>query len=253
MSKTNCDIRIGTSGWYYQHWRELFYPDDLPKSEWFEYYAQRFNTVEINNTFYHQPKEKSVQRWHDLAPPDFLYAAKANRFITHVKKLKDCSEQLQRFFDNINLLKRKLKPVLFQIPPNLHKDTERLEAFLKLLPKNRIAVFEFRHKSWYSEDVYKLLEKFNVGFCIHDMSGKESPRIVTSDTIYIRFHGTSGRYSGSYPESQLQNWAEWIKAHAKNIRGIFAYFNNDAQAHAIKNAKRLKELLYSKHNRKFGE
>jgi len=243
MSKVDCDIRIGTSGWYYEHWRELFYPPDLPKNKWFEYYARHFNTVEINNTFYHLPKENSIQRWQKIAHKGFLYAVKANRYITHIQKLKDTSESLKRFFDRINILKGKLGPVLYQLPPSLHIDLERLEDFIKLLPKRKTAIFEFRHKSWYCDDTSKLLKKFKAGFCIHDMPGKESSRTVTSDIIYIRFHGTTGRYSGSYSKSQLQDWAKWLKEQAKNARGIYIYFNNDAHAHAIKNAKQLKELI----------
>ncbi len=241
MSRADCDIRIGTSGWYYEHWKELFYPTVLPKSKWFEYYSQHFDTVEINNTFYHQPKEQSIQRWQKIAPEGFLYAVKANRFITHIKKLKDTSDSLQRFFDGINLLKRKLGPVLYQLPPSLHIDLDRLEAFIKLLPKRKTAIFEFRHKSWYCEKTYKLLRKYSAGFCIHDMPEKESPKIVTSDIIYIRFHGTTDRYSGSYPKSQLQNWAKWIKEQSHKVSNIYIYFNNDAHGHAIKNAKQLKE------------
>ncbi len=244
MSKADCDIRIGTSGWYYEHWKELFYPAGLPKSKWFEHYAQSFDTVEINNTFYHLPKEQSIQRWQKIAPEGFLYAVKANRYITHIQKLKDSSESLQGFFDRIDLLKCKLGPVLYQLPPSMHIDLECLGAFIGLLPKRRTAVFEFRHKSWYCDDTYKLLKKFGAGFCIHDMPGKESPQVVTSDTIYIRFHGTTGRYSGSYPKSQLQDRAEWVKDHSKKVSGIYIYFNNDAHGHAIKNAKQLKELFH---------
>jgi len=243
MSKADCDIRIGTSGWYYEHWKELFYPAGLPKSKWFEYYARQFDTVEINNTFYHQPKEQSIQRWHKIAPAGFLYAVKANRFITHIKKLKDTSEPLGRFFDGINLLKCKLGPVLYQLPPSLHIDLDRLRDFIKLLPKEKTAVFEFRHNSWYCEDIYNLLEKFGTGFCIHDMPNKESPQVVTSEIIYIRFHGTTGRYSGSYTKSQLLDWAMWIRNKSKKVSGIYIYFNNDAHGHAIKNAKQLKEMI----------
>ena len=243
MSNPACDIRIGTSGWYYDHWKKLFYPAGLPKSKWFEHYAQHFDTVEINNTFYHLPKEQSVQRWHNLAPKGFLYAAKANRYITHIKKLKDVSEPLERFFDRINLLKGNLGPILYQLPPSLQKNLDLLSNFIKLLPKRRTAVFEFRHSSWYSDDTFKLLRKLKAGFCIHDMPGKESPRVVTADTIYIRFHGTTGRYSGSYSKSVLQNWAEWLKEQSQKARGIYIYFNNDAHAHAIKNAKQLKQQL----------
>jgi len=243
MSKAESDIRIGTSGWYYDHWKERFYPADLPKSKWFEYYAQYFDTVEINNTFYHLPKEQTLQRWHEIAPKDFLYAVKANRYITHIKRLKDSAEPLERFFERVNLLKNRLGPILYQLPPSLQKDLDLLEAFIKLLPMRKTAVFEFRHKSWYSDDTFELLDKSGASFCIHDMPGKESPRIVTGGVIYIRFHGTSSRYSGSYPKSQLQNWAEWLEDQAKNVHAIYAYFNNDAQAHAIKNAKQLKEYM----------
>jgi uncharacterized protein YecE (DUF72 family) len=243
MGKAECDIRVGTSGWYYDHWKETFYPPDLPKSRWLEHYAEYFDTVEINNTFYHLPKEKTLQRWHKVAPKGFLYAVKASRYITHIKKLNDASEPLERFFERVKLLKNSLGPVLYQLPPSLHKDIARLEAFIGLLPKKPPAVFEFRHESWYSNDTFDLLNKLGVGFCIHDMPGNESPRVVTSDIVYLRFHGTSGRYAGSYPKSQLHDWAEWIKDHAQNARAIYAYFNNDAHGHAIKNAKTLRMLV----------
>lgn len=242
MSKAGCDIQIGTSGWYYDHWKELFYPAALAKSKWFEHYAGHFDTVEINNTFYHLPKEQTLQRWHDIAPEGFLYAVKANRYITHIKRLKDAAEPLQLFFERIRLLENKLGPVLYQLPPNLHKDLDLLGKFIKMLPREPPAVFEFRHESWYSDDTFELLTKANAALCIHDMPGKESPRIVTADTVYIRFHGTTGRYAGSYPKSALQNWATWLKEQAKGAHSIYAYFNNDAQAHAIKNAKQLREL-----------
>ncbi|MHC4438494.1 MAG: DUF72 domain-containing protein [Planctomycetota bacterium] len=250
MSKADCNtclttvkIRIGTSGWYYDHWKERFYPADLPRSKWFEYYARHFDTVEINNTFYHLPKEQTLQRWHKIAPKDFLYAVKANRYITHIKRLKGTAEPLVRFFDRVGLLKSRLGPILYQLPPSMHKDLDLLESFIKLLPKRKTAVFEFRHESWYEDDTFELLEKSGAGFCIHDMPGKESPRIVTGDIIYVRFHGTTGRYSGSYPKSQLQSWANWLKDQTKKVRAIYIYFNNDEHAHAIKNAKQLKGLF----------
>ena len=242
MNKAKCDIRIGTSGWYYDHWKEKFYPADLPRSKWFEYYAKHFNTVEINNTFYHLPKEQILQRWHKIAPKDFLYTVKANRYTTHIKRLKDVAEPLERFFERANLLKSSLGPILYQLPPSLHKNLDLLETFIKLLPKRKTAVLEFRHQSWYEDDTYKLLDKYGISFCIHDMPGKESPRIVTGNVIYMRFHGTTGRYSGSYTKSQLQNWVDWLKTKGKNMHTIYIYFNNDAQSHAIKNAKQLREL-----------
>ena len=243
MSNAECDIRIGTSGWHYDHWKELFYPPDLPKNKWFEHYAQHFDTVEINNTFYHLPKEVSLQRWHKQAPKNFLYAVKANRYITHIKRLKDTSEEVKRFFDRIGLLKSRLGPVLYQLPPSLYQDLDLLESFIRLLPEKRIAVFEFRHNSWFSEDTFKLLNKFGAGFCVHDLSGKETPRIVTADIIYVRFHGPTGKYEGDYSKSMLQSWARWLKEHTKEAHSIYAYFNNDIGGHAINNAKTLRGQL----------
>ena len=243
MGQVKCDVRVGTSGWHYGHWAGPFYPPDLPKDKWLEFYAQHFDTVELNNTFYHLPKPQYLKRWHNLTPKNFLYAVKASRYITHIKKLKDVSEELTRFLDLAALLGRKLGPILYQLPPSLHKDIARLESFIELLPKSKIAVFEFRHESWYCEDTYKLLGRFGVGFCIHDLSGNESPKVVTGDIIYVRFHGTTGRYSGCYSKSMLAKWAKWLKDHARDVRSIYVYFNNDACAYAVRNAKELKELL----------
>lgn len=243
MSSADCDIRIGTSGWYYDHWKEKFYPAGLSKSKWLEYYAERFDTVEINNSFYHLPKEQTLKRWNDIAPDGFLYAVKANRYITHIKRLKDAAEPLDRFLDRVRLLGNKLGPVLYQLPPSLHKDLDLLRGFVKLLPNKPPAVFEFRHESWYSDDTFELLTEANATFCIHDMPGKESPRIVTAGHIYVRLHGTTGRYAGSYPEAALQSWAHWLKQQARDAHRIHAYFNNDIHCHAINNARQLRELL----------
>ncbi len=241
MSKAKYDIRIGTSGWHYNHWSGLFYPPKLPKSKWFEHYAEHFDTVEINNTFYQLPKEETFKNWHKQAPKNFLYTVKANRYITHIKRLKDPQESLERFFERARLLKENLGPVLYQLPPNFHKDLDRLGTFIKLLPEDRTAVFEFRHESWFCEDTYKLLNEFNIGFCIHDMPGMKVPRVVTADIIYIRFHGPTGKYQGNYSKSELQNWAKWLTEHIKNARALYAYFNNDIHAYAVRNAKQLKE------------
>ena len=242
-SEHSRNIRIGTSGWHYGHWAGPFYPADLPKDKWLEYYAQHFDTVELNSTFYHLPKPQFLKRWHNLTPKNFLYAIKASRYITHIKKLKDVSEELTRFLDLAALLGRKFGPVLYQLPPSLRKDINRLESFIKFLPKKQPAVFEFRHESWYCEDTYKLLRRFGVGFCIHDLPGLESPRIITSDIIYVRFHGPTDRYAGCYSKSKLANWAKWLKDQAKDVRSIYVYFNNDEAAYAVRNAKELKKLL----------
>jgi len=241
MSTAHCDIRIGTSGWHYDHWRKRFYPEGLPKSKWFEYYAKDFDTVEINNTFYQLPTQQTFQNWYKQAPRNFLFTIKANRYITHLKRLREPQEPLERFFERVCSLNENLGPILYQLPPSFHKDLDRLKAFTELLPKKHLAVFEFRHESWYAEDTYKLLNKFNVGFCTHDMPGKPSPCVITGRLIYVRFHGTTGKYAGNYPDSALRNWADWIKDNLKGIRSAYAYFNNDYNAYAISNAKTLRE------------
>jgi len=241
MGKVNTDIRIGTSGFHYEHWKGRFYPAEMSKNDWLVYYTQHFNTVELNNTFYRQPKDTTLEKWRQSAPKDFLYAVKANRFITHIKRLKDPIEPLERFLTSAALLKSKLGPVLFQLPPGLHKDLDVLEAFLKLLPGKNQSVFEFRHKSWFDNDTYELLKRYNAAFCIHDMQGMETPRAVTADFIYIRFHGSAGRYSGNYTKAMLKDRASWLKEYVGDVNSVYAYFNNDADACAVYNAKTLKE------------
>ena len=243
MSKVHCDIRVGTSGWHYDDWRGPFYPEKLPKTKWFEHYARHFDTVEINNTFYQLPKEQTFKNWHNQAPDNFLFTVKANRYITHIKRLKDAEEPLERFLGRASLLKDNLGPILYQLPPSLHKNLDRLGTFIQLLPRDRTAVFEFRHESWFSEDVYELLREFSAALCIHDMPGVATPRMVTSDVIYIRFHGSTGKYEGDYPESTLRDWAGWLKKHIKGIRSVYAYFNNDIHGYAVRNAKTLRDQI----------
>jgi uncharacterized protein YecE (DUF72 family) len=243
VGKGSCDIRIGTSGWHYDHWKGRFYPDKLPKTKWLEHYSQHFNTVEINNTYYHLPRDTTVENWRRQAPPGFIYAVKANRYITHMKKLRNAGEEVQRFFAVVDLFGPTLGPILYQLPPSLHKNLELLNEFIKPLPHKAGTVFEFRHKSWYDQDTLDLLNKHGVGFCVHDMLGKESPRAVTGHIVYVRFHGTTGRYAGNYPDEMLQEWTDWIKAQSGSARILYAYFNNDVQGHAVKNATTLKRLM----------
>ena len=243
MSSGSCEIRIGTSGWHYDHWIGRFYPKELPKDRWLEHYAGHFDTVEINNTFYHLPRAQTMERWYDRVPAGFVYAVKASRYITHVKKLNDPEESIGRFFELANLLKDRLGPILYQLPPSLHKDLQRLDAFLKILPKRDRAVFEFRHQSWYEQDTFDLLNRHGVALCIHDMGEAAPPRRVTAETVYIRFHGTSGRYAGNYPDAMLRDWAGWMSDQAASVRAIYAYFNNDVAGHAINNARTLKHIM----------
>ena len=241
-----CEVRIGTSGWHYDHWVGPFHPDKLPKDQWFEHYSRCFNTVEVNSTFYHLPKETTVRKWRLQAPKGFLYGIKASRYITHIKRLKDCDEEIGRFYEVVDLFEDTLGPVLFQLPPSLHQDIGLLKAFIQALPRRHPAVFEFRHPSWYDRETFDLLDRLNAGFCVHDLEGKESPRMVTGKMIYLRFHGTSGRYSGSYPDSMLSEWAVWIKDQGRHIKETYAYFNNDIGGHAIQDAQTLKRLVEGK-------
>jgi uncharacterized protein YecE (DUF72 family) len=245
MAHKTWEVRVGTSGWYYDHWSKRFYPEELSKKEWFEYYASHFDTVEVNNTYYHLPKEKSVKRWHDLAPENFLYTVKANRFITHVKKLKDAAEPLENFLDAIEPLAEFLGPILYQLPPSLHKDLPRLEDFIEILPPKIMAVFEFRHNTWFTDDVFDLLDRSGVGFCIHDLGNCDVPRVITANLIYLRFHDPPGEYHHSYPSSILEELADWAKENRAKAPRVFAYFNNDYNAYAVENAIKLRELLVS--------
>jgi uncharacterized protein YecE (DUF72 family) len=243
MAKAGFETWIGTSGWYYDHWQGRFYPEELPKNEWLAYYSKEFDTVEINNTFYHLPQEQTLRKWHNITPAGFLFAVKASRYITHIKKLKDTKEELQRFFERVKLLKSHLGPVLYQLPPSLGKNLGRLGSFLKLLPERHKAVFEFRNETWYADETFKLLDKFNSGFCIHDLGGELTPKIITGGVIYIRFHGTLGRYAGSYTRPMLTRWVKWIKENRESVPAVYAYFNNDALGHAVTNARTLKSLV----------
>ena len=236
-------IYIGTSGWQYKHWRDIFYPKDVKVKDHFNYYLEFFDTVEINNSFYRLPPKETFTKWAAAVPDDFTYVIKANRFITHMKKLKDPVESLTLFLDNIAALGKKLGPVLFQLPPGWQVNVERLEDFLKHLPKNLRCVFEFRNDSWYQEEVYSLLKRHNCAFCIYELAGHRSPIEITADFIYVRLHGPGNKYQGSYNEQSLQQWAALCREWSKNGRDVFVYFDNDEKAYAAFNALRLKGIL----------
>jgi len=238
-------IRIGTSGWNYTHWREVFYPDELSQKEWFSHYAAKFNTVEVNNTFYQLPETSTFQNWHEQAPQGFVYTLKGNRYITHLKRLKTSEETVNRFLDRARELKETLGPILWQLPPRWYKNVERLERFLGLLPKDLIHVFEFRDEDWFADDVLELLDQERASFCTHDMVGLEVPRAVTGRIAYVRFHGTAEeKYHGSYDDETIQGWARWLANHYEEGKSIYAYFNNDVEGHAPQDAARLREAVH---------
>ena len=236
-------MRIGCSGWIYKHWRGLFYPEGLPVKRWFAHYAAEFDTVEINNSFYRLPKPETFDSWRDQAPTGFCYTVKANRYVTQAKKLKDPEETVPNIMAPIRHLGPTLGPVLYQLPPRFKLNLERLERFLEVVPKDATNVFEFREPSWYDDRVFALLEQAGASFCAHDMPGLQSPRLALGPAAYVRFHGGEGKYWGRYSDERLLDWADWMVAEAKSGRTVWAYFNNDAEAHAVHDARTLQAMV----------
>lgn len=249
-------VRIGCSGWQYEHWRGEFYPEGLPQARWFAHYALHFDTVEINNSFYRLPEAGTFDTWREQAPRHFLYAVKASRFLTHMKKLKDPEDPLLRFFDNVKHLGPHLGPILYQLPPNWALNLERFETFLRALaptwkradtaaPSPRHVV-EFREPSWYDDRVFTLLNRYNVALCLHDMPGSATGRLVVGPFIYVRFHFGESKYGGAYDDRRLDEWSAWLTKHATNGLDVFAYFNNDVKAHAPRDAVQLRQRIQEK-------
>jgi uncharacterized protein YecE (DUF72 family) len=236
-------VRIGTSGWNYPHWKEAFYPQGLPASEWLGYYAERFSTVEINATFYRLPEEGTLDAWRDAVPESFCFAVKASRYITHMKKLKDPERSTGRFFEAIDRLGDRLGPVLFQLPPRWHADPDRLSGFLKALPAGYRYVFEFRDESWWSDEVADLLREHGAAFCIFDLDRRTTPLTITTDFVYLRWHGADGAYRGRYDKAALDEWAAAIAGWRREGKPVYGYFDNDAEAQAPADARRLIDRL----------
>ena len=237
-------VFIGTSGWHYKHWVGLFYPPKLPTEKMLEFYTEHFDTVELNNTFYHLPQPTSFDKWRESTPRRFLFAVKGSRFITHMKKLKDPESALTKFFHGPERLEHKLGPVLFQLPPRWKVNPERLAEFLAALPNGHQYVFEFRDESWLTNEAYDVLRQYNAAFCIHDLGGKQTPLEITANFTYIRFHGPGeAKYAGSYSTAALRSWAKRIDEWRRDLKQVYVYFNNDIGGHAIENAKTLKQLV----------
>lgn len=235
-------VRIGTSGWAYRDWNGPFYPDEVKAAERLGWISRRFSTLEINASFYRMPSDKAVAAWRDQTPEGFVFAWKASRFITHNKKLNDPHDPLAYMFERARGLGEKLGPVLFQLPPNLHRDLDRLERFLKALRWKARYVIEFRHDSWYADDVLDLMRDRGVALCISDHHDAPSPWEVTGDFVYLRGHGPGGRYYGRYGDGALREWADRIRAWRRE-RDVFVYFDNDQKSAAPRDAEQLIDLL----------
>jgi uncharacterized protein YecE (DUF72 family) len=236
-------IHIGTSGWSYNHWAGKFYPWEIKKDQWLSYYSKEFHTVEINSSFYHLPKLGTFSNWNKKTGKDFIFSVKASRYITHIKRLVDCREALGRLFEAAGALEGKLGPFLFQLPPNLKKDRKILENFLELLPKNRKFAFEFRNESWFTEEIYALLEDFKCAVVISSSPGFPYTEKLTANLCYIRMHGLQNLYNSRYSGEELERIASLIKKNLnKNIES-YVYFNNDAMAYAVENARALVKMF----------
>lgn len=234
------ELRIGTSGWQYGHWLGVFYPDDVPKKRWLEYYAERFDTVEVNNTFYNLPRAETFDSWRERAPDNFLYALKFNRYGSHIMHLKNPGATIGKFLERAERLRGHLGPILVQLPPQWKADAERLDDFLAAAPKRHDWAVEFRNESWLTDDVMNILKKHNAALCIHD-NIENHPRIVTAGFVYLRFH--HGTLTSGYTKRALGGWAVQIEKYQADGMSVYAYFNNDVRGNAIKNAITLREML----------
>jgi len=234
---------IGCSGWHYDHWRALYYPAGLPKSKWLQFYVKEFSTVELNNSFYHLPSEKAFVTWRESTPDNFLFAVKVSRFITHIKRLRNLGSAVENFLSRACLLQDKLGPLLYQLPPNMKRNDGVLENFLSLLPQKYQHAFEFRHESWIDASVFHILKQYHVGLCVFDMPGFTCPLVATTDFAYIRFHGSHSLYSSCYSDEELSQWAQKIIQLDEKAKAVYIYFNNDAEAFAIRNALTLAKFI----------
>lgn len=236
-------VYIGTSGWVYEDWWERFYPPEVKPEGRLEYYSKHFDSVELNASFYHLPRRKTFEGWGKKTPDRFVFSAKISKYITQNLKLKNTESPTKLFLKESQGLGKKLGVILVQLPPNLHGNAERLENFLKTLPTTPRFAFEFRHESWLDEAIYELLRKFKAGWVIQDSVHWPAAEVVTSDFVYLRFHGPGALYSSNYPDSELKVWAEKIKGWLAQGLDVYAYFNNDVNAYAVRNALKLKELI----------
>lgn len=234
-------IRVGTSGYMYRHWRGVLYPEGLAQRLWLSRYASFFDTVEMNATFYRLPSAQAVERWRESVPPRFTFAVKGSRYLTHLKRLLDADDGLRRFYEPVARFGPKLGPVLWQLPPHMKPDAERLDRFLSRLPRGRHAV-EFRDPAWYSEETCAVLDAHGAAFCEHDNVKGDPPRL-TGGFRYVRFHGTTGRYDGRYGPAALRGFAASYAASARRGEDVFVYFNNDLGGHAVHDALALLALL----------
>lgn len=239
-------ILTGTSGWNYNHWKGVFYDEEMKPDQWLEHYVRHFSTVEINNSFYQLPDEKTLRKWKETVPSGFIFSVKASRYITHMKKLKDPGDALNNFLKRVEVLGDTLGPVLFQLPPRWGINPERLRNFLELLGSDFRYVFEFRDDSWWDDSVYGILSEYNAAFCIFDLDRRLSPKEITTDFVYVRLHGPEDPYQGRYDKQTLSGWIGTFTAYLKECDTIYCYFDNDQKGYAVVNAQELQNMTKKK-------
>lgn len=237
------DIYVGTSGWNYYSFREVFYPSYLKSKEWLAFYATHFNTVEVNATFYKLPTLKTFEKWYKETPKEFIFSLKAPKVITHIKRLKEVNSELKEFLTQISALKEKALVLLFQLPPSLKYEAQVLKEFLKILPQDYLKVLEIRHQSFHCEEFVELLREYKVGLCFSDCAGRYPSwyEVQTTDFLYFRMHGSKKLYVSNYEEEELRVLVQKINLYS--VKRAFIYFDNTFLGYAILNAKRLKELI----------
>jgi uncharacterized protein YecE (DUF72 family) len=236
-------VHIATSGWHYKHWIGTFYPSGMRPAQMLRWYAEKFDTVEINNSFYRLPPATALESWCRETPPEFCFAVKASRYITHNRKLNDPESAKEKFISLVEKLGRRLGPILFQLPPSWKVNVERLDQFLAALPRTHRYAFEFRNPTWNVAPVYEALRRHNAAYCIYELADFQSPIEITADFTYVRLHGPGNKYQGDYSRQILRNWAKRIEAWRRSLRHVFVYFDNDQAGFAPKNALDLKKMI----------
>jgi uncharacterized protein YecE (DUF72 family) len=236
-------IHIGTSGWSYKHWLGSFYDRGEKPKNYLVAYSQHFRTAEVNNTFYRLPSKQAVREWRETVQKDFIFAVKASRFMTHMKKLKDPEEPIERMLDVVGELEENLGPILVQLPPRWKKNPERLEHFLEVFPKGYKLAFEFRDPSWFDQDIYDLLSAHKAALCIYDLEDNISPKELTAPWTYVRFHKPPGEYNWHYDHEALSKWADDFVSWSEAGHTVYCYFNNDLEGAAPENARQMLDLI----------
>ena len=236
-------LLIGTSGWAYNHWKKIFYPEDLNDKDKLKYFSKHFKTTEVNYSFYHLPRPEIYQKWYQETPADFIFSVKTSRFITHIKRLKDVEKPWKIFLKNTLNLKEKLGPILFQFPPNFkvtEENIKRLNDFLRLIDRSKLKyAFEFRDQSWCHREIYNLLKKYNIVWVIANSPSYPKAEVITADFVYIRMHGSKILFSSKYTKKELRDLGQKIRKWQGQGLDIYCYFNNDAYGFALENAKEL--------------